>query len=523
MKSMRTTFRIFAAAVFAAIGILTSCQQQGLDTPDVDGLTGKELVPVTLKASFVLTKVSYTETSAKNLKPVWEADDKVIGFDENNNTYEFTVTDVDATSGAATLTGLAPANCTLHLVYLGSATPASIEETSLPYEFSYNGQTGNNIIPAVMLADGKVTFGIGDFHFSNAGAVIGIDAVKGVPQGTTVTKIMVSGENLSAATIALSGSALTLTATPKTADAISVEDLNLTVNDADGTLSSPVLIAVPAGAVIAKVSVPFTKEAETMKKPSATPQEGVDYVTIAGIKWAKWNLGANSETEYGWYFPFAGTEGYVRYLNTWQSAKSTSAVFAYSPSSAYTVVASDYVYVKDQTFASGYSFDWANTPYHVGNDNSTGWTKYVHSSRSSYWWPVGSTPDNNMTLDPEDDAASVSWGGSWRMPTYTEFDALTDNTTSEWIDNYNGTGINGRLHTSTVSGEEGHSIFFPALGYGEGTKFDLSGDYGFYWASSVWDREADKAYEFYIKREKAHSDVNFRCLGMAVRPILDIE
>ena len=510
----------------ALIALLASCvEEQFPDSEVIPGFQSDAVVPTEIVATFeAMTKVSYREFAGSpytNLRPEWEVGDEIIALDEGGANYKFTVKTVNEDKSAI-LSGDAPADSKLHLIFCPGISASNLT-------VDYTAQTGaQTTMPAVMLSDGEVKNGTGTFHFRNAGGIVGISAMKGIPQGTTVTKITVSGENLSAATIALSGSVLTLTATEKADDAISVNGLNLTVDDADGTLSSPVLIAVPAGAVIASVSTFFPKEAETMKKPSATPQEGVDYVTIAGIKWAKWNLGASEssehpETDYGWYFPFAGTEGYLRYLNTWQSAKSTSAVFAYSPSSAYTVVASDYVYVKDQTFASGYSYDVTNTPYHVGSDNSTGWTKYVHSSRSSYWWPVGSTPDNNMTLDPEDDAASVSWGGSWRMPTYTEFDALTDNTTSEWIDNYNGTGINGRLLTSTVSGEEGHSIFFPALGYGEGTKFDLSGNYGFYWASSVWDREADKAYEFYIKREKAHSDVNFRCLGMAVRPILDIE
>lgn len=514
------------ASSLALTALLTSCAEKQLpDNEVIPGVRSDALASTEIVASFEETKVSYNEIEAGsvfNLRPQWEVGDEIIALGEGDANYMFTVKTVNKDKSAI-LSGNAPADCKLHLIYCPGISASNLT-------VDYTAQSGTQkTMPAVMLSDGEVVDGSGHFTFRNAGGIVGISAVKGIPQGTKVTKITVSGENLSEATIALSGSALALTVTPKTDDAISVGDLNITVNDAYGTLSSPVLIAVPAGAVIASVSTFFPKEAETMKKPSATPQEGVDYVTIAGIKWAKWNLGASEssehpETDYGWYFPFAGTEGYVRYLNTWHSAKSTSAVFAYSPSSAYTVVASDYVYVMDQTFASGYSFDVTNTPYHIGSDSNIGWTKYVHSSCSSYWWPVGGTPDNNMTLDPEDDAASVNWGGSWRIATQAEFDALYINTTSEWIDNYNGTGINGRLLTSKLSGEEGHAIFFPAVGYGEGHIFGLSGDFGFYRTSSLWERYADQAYEFFVRRDKVSSrDPNFRCLGMAVRPILDIE
>ena len=279
MKSMRTTFRIFAAAAFAALGILTSCQEQGL-VPFSDS---KELVPVTLTASFVQTKVSYTPTSAKNLKPSWEADDKVIGFDGNNNTYEFTVTDVNATSGAATLTGTAPANCTLHLIYLCGAAKGDITSGSL--SVSYDGQAGDNTIPAVMLADGKVTFGSGDFHFSNAGAVIGIDAVKGVPNGSTISKITVFGDNLAAANIALNDSKLALTATEAVGESISTGTLTgVTVTDEAGTLNNTVFIAVPAGAKVSKVSLDVESKTYSYELNAPESLTANQYTYVSGKK-----------------------------------------------------------------------------------------------------------------------------------------------------------------------------------------------------------------------------------------------
>lgn len=76
----------------------------------------------------------------------------------------------------------------------------------------------------------------------------------------------------------------------------------------------------------------------------------------------------------------------------------------------------------------------------------------------------------DAVLDLEDDAAYVSWGGSWRMPILDEFQTLIDKTTREWIWDYNGTGVSGCLFTSNVVGEEGHPIFLPGSGRVLGTE-----------------------------------------------------
>lgn len=40
--------------------------------------------------------------------------------------------------------------------------------------------------------------------------------------------------------------------------------------------------------------------------------------------------------------------------------------------------------------------------------------------------------DSKTVLDPEDDAATVNWGGAWRMPTKAEQDELRNNCTWDW-------------------------------------------------------------------------------------------
>ena len=88
-------------------------------------------------------------------------------------------------------------------------------------------------------------------------------------------------------------------------------------------------------------------------------------------------------------------------------------------------------------------------------------TKYC--TYSSY-----GTVDNKTALDPEDDAAHVNWGGSWRMPTNAEFEELlnTSNCTWTWTTL---NGVSGYKVVSKKSGYAGNWIFLPAAGCRGGT------------------------------------------------------
>ena len=493
MKSMRTTFRIFAAAAAAALGILTSCQQQVLDAPDADGIAGKELVPVTLTASFIQTKADYTETLAKNLQPVWEADDKVIGFDENNTNYEFIVASV-AADGSATLTGEAPANCTLHLIYLCGANKDEITSGSL--SVSYDGQAGDKTMPAVMLADGNVFFGGGEFHFSNAGAVIGIDAVKGVPNSSTVSKITVYGDNLSAATIALSGSTLALTADGSTEESISTGTLSgVTVTDGIGTLSEQVLIAVPAGAKVKEVSVeidsyiysyalttPATLAANQYSYVAGKTFIGHEFVEVGGLKWATCNVGATGSKDYGWYFSCGNTTGYI------------------NPSG------SQWIEAKDNTCVLEGGFN---------NEN------YSHTA--------GATLVDNITA--ANDAACINWGRSWRMPTIGEFQVLYNATFWGWDAADTGfyvflPGDVGKSAASVGTTEDidktKAKLFFPATGHGlvNGLSHTFSND-GYYSSSTL---DADYIHPLGFTENNIFFNnlpgSNYRFYGFTVRPVV---
>ncbi len=83
------------------------------------------------------------------------------------------------------------------------------------------------------------------------------------------------------------------------------------------------------------------------------------------------------------------------------------------------------------------------------------------------------------------DVATTCWGEGWRMPTFEEFDELTNSCNWEWTDI---DGVNGYK----VTGTNGNSIFLPAAGRGNNGNYnpytknsDKSGEYGYYWSSTL--------------------------------------
>lgn len=259
---MKKTVVLFAAMVMAAV----SCQKENSTKlgNDVQG-SGK------LTATFVQSKVSYTETSNNNIQPAWEIGDKIIGFDETGDTYTLTVASVS--KEIATLSGTVPDGA-IHLIYKSGAQASDISAKTLAVD--YTAQAGDKTMPAVMLADGTVTDGSCNFVFSNAGAIIGISSVKAgsdepfdeVQKGPAgpadeeheeptgpISKVTIEGANLSAATVALSNGTLILNEKTNVLDAISTATLSgIEVTD-DGTLNEPVFFAVPAGAIINRIKI----------------------------------------------------------------------------------------------------------------------------------------------------------------------------------------------------------------------------------------------------------------------------
>lgn len=165
--------------------------------------------------------------------------------------------------------------------------------------------------------------------------------------------------------------------------------------------------------------------------PEKSVKKTYDHVDLglpSGTLWAKCNIGADTETDAGLYFQWGDTRGYT----------------------------------ADQVGADKI-FDWAH--YKFGTRDNL--TKY-------------NSTDGLTTLQPEDDASYANMGEDWRVPTEEQYRELKDHTTSEWVDNYNNTGVSGRL----FSAKNGNTLFLPAVGAASSNVVYGISLYGLYWSAN---------------------------------------
>lgn len=184
------------------------------------------------------------------------------------------------------------------------------------------------------------------------------------------------------------------------------------------------------------------------------------------VKWSDINVGATSPEEYGDYFAWGET----------------------APKSHY---------------------NW-NT-YKYVNGDFFNLTKYCTS-------PSYGTVDDKTVLEKSDDAASVNWGGKWRMPTHEEWAELRNDSNCSWT----WMSINGITGYKVQSRKPGYTenwIFLPAAGYRYDGSLSNDGSYGDYWSSSINASNPCRAY--YLGFGSGSVDwFNFnRCSGYSIRPV----
>ena len=197
--------------------------------------------------------------------------------------------------------------------------------------------------------------------------------------------------------------------------------------------------------------------------------EYVDLGLPSGLKWAKCNLGAETETDYGDYFMWGST----------------------TPNTA------------DEC-------NWASYKYCNGSYNTL--TKYNTSTLYSV------NPDNITTLESVDDAASQIMGGDWRMPSQSDFNELLNGTTNEWVEDFNGTGVNGMKFTSKT--DTSKYIFIPAAGYcHNGSVYNVD-YYGYVWSSSLGISYTADAWYLYFNSGSCYMSYYSRCYGQTVRGVM---
>lgn len=231
------------------------------------------------------------------------------------------------------------------------------------------------------------------------------------------------------------------------------------------------------------------------------PFNGHKYVDLglpSGTLWAKCNIGANSETDYGLYFAWGETQGYAN--------------------------------------ASTKAFSW----------NDYKWTEDEGATMLKY-----NTTDNKTELDLEDDAAHTNMGGDWHMPTGAQCRELFSETTNGFVtnvgtftqytwDNETGTSnpteitvtINGwntagyfffksdvsDMNAAIVSGDY---LFLPAAGCCYDGRVNVVGEYGFVWFLSLNTDYVSHAWNFLFNNVEAGAGGDFnRYSGLSVRGVI---
>ena len=194
---------------------------------------------------------------------------------------------------------------------------------------------------------------------------------------------------------------------------------------------------------------------------------GHEYVDLGlSVKWATCNVGATKPEELGDYFAWGET-----------TTKS--------------------------------DFSWDTYKYCEGTDTTI--TKYCYNSCYSNYLFV----DNRTTLYSEDDAATVNWGGSWRMPTDDELTELSEQCKWRWTTHNGEDGYK-------VIGPNGNSIFLPAAGYMEEGTLYYAGSYGYYWSSSLYADNPGCAYFVGFNSDNVvgnYTNYTYRYYGISVRPV----
>lgn len=154
---------------------------------------------------------------------------------------------------------------------------------------------------------------------------------------------------------------------------------------------------------------------------------------------------------------------------------------------------------------------WATM--NVGASSPTEYGDYYMYGMGSKTYDSSDTPYDG-TEDPLDlskDTARQVWGGDWHMPTNTQFEELTANTSYEWTTI---NGVNGGKFTAT----NGNYVFLPAAGNWYYGSQNSVGSYSTYWGSSP--NGSDRAYYLYFGDGYEDMDTDYRKYGYSVRGVI---
>ena len=197
--------------------------------------------------------------------------------------------------------------------------------------------------------------------------------------------------------------------------------------------------------------------------------EWVDLDLPSGTYWAKCNVGATSETDYGDYFMWGST-----------------------------------------TPDNDTTCNWSNAPFNNGSS----------SYNETHFNSVKDTVCPNDMLAKGYDAAYKTTEGIARIPTEADFQELLNNTSTTWVENFKNSNVNGYKITSIT--DESKYIFIPATGYRLGSSFVGQGSRGNVWSSSLYTENPSRAFYLYFGSGLINTNASDRNEGFVARPVKNV-
>jgi len=193
----------------------------------------------------------------------------------------------------------------------------------------------------------------------------------------------------------------------------------------------------------------------------------VDLGLTSGTLWASCNIGAKEPQEYGDYFSWGETDGYM----------------------------------SGKTDFGDRKYKW----YRVNIFHDIYLTKYSLGA--------GECADGKAELELFDDCASHLLGGNCRMPSSEQFKELISECKNELM---TFKGVQGYLFTSNSNK---NTIFLPCGGYRKDKCVNKGGSRGYYWSRNLKDRGYAGCILFF-KSRKCCLDSQWRETGCNVRPVI---
>lgn len=494
---MRIIFRIITTAlIFSAA--LVSCQKGLTETGKSDGTTGGERI---ITISFATTK---TGLDTDGLTPVFEEGDKIM-----------------ISNGEAKQECTVRANGTERTV-----NTALIGALTAVYPSSAARLNGNDIsgfdIPAVQTGEFKdanicmATIGESEnsASFSNRTALFKITPPAGTKRLTVKSLKQVedgvarTGTAAEINTVGTGDGALSITVGSLDDEPLEERPYYISVSpgvkltdlsfDAASTVLEGRLKGIPVKDVKSKAggaaegSAEF--EARNVTRLGTLYTINNDngwhpYVHFGNLKWAKANIGAETELDAGLYFSWADTTGHA--ANT-----------------------------AHDKFTDLWEFKQERSKYYTNSTSPAGYRKY-------------NATDGKKVLDLIDDAAYYNWGGPWRMPTggyyEGEMNDLIGNAQdnpARYVEPEPGSKINGYL--LKWKADDNAQLFLPCAGSGNpngdllyyNESIGSSHSSFFYWSSTL--KEGIWAFDMEKSSTKPGNNSSFRYTGFPIRPVADL-